>query len=78
MKNNFKKKSNFTRFVKGKINTTKNGKIEVEILSGQESFRVQSFVKSNIWTMLPNGKSKFKKGNIVDCFFPNHSNKTFE
>ena len=78
LKNNFKKKSNFTRFVKGKINTTKNGKIEVEILSGQESFRVQSFVKSNIWTMLPNGKSKFKKGDIVDCFFPNHSNKTFE
>ena len=57
LKNRFTKKKNFTRFVKSKFNTTKNGKIEVQILKGQESFRVQSFVKSNIWTVLPSGKS---------------------
>ena len=76
LKNEYIKKINFTRFIKSKLNTTKNGKIEVEILKGQESFRVQSFVKSNIWVMLPSGKSKFKKGEIVDCFFQNYSNKT--
>ena len=75
LKNEFRKKSNFTRFVKSKVDTTNNGKIEVDILKGQESFRIHSFIKSNIWTMLPSGKSKFKKGEIVDCFFPNHSNK---
>ena len=74
LKNEFIKKENFTRFVKSKLNTTKNGKIEVEILKGQESFRIQSFVKSNIWTMLPSGKARFKKNQIVDCFFPNHPN----
>jgi len=26
--------------------------------------------------LLPNGKSKFKKGELVDCFFPNHHNQT--
>ena len=77
LKKNFSKKINFTRFVKSKINTTKNGNVEVEILKGQESFRIQSFIKSNIWTLLPSGKSKFKKGSVVDCFFPHHSNKTF-
>ena len=77
LKNNFMKKINFTRFVKSKINTTNNGNIEVEILKGQESFRIQSFIKSNIWTLLPSGKSKFKKGEIVDCFFPHCPNKTF-
>ena len=77
LKNNFLKKINFTRFAKSKINTTKNGNVEVEILKGQESFRIQSFIKSNIWTLLPSGKSKFKKGSIVDCFFPHHPNKTF-
>ena len=77
LKNNFVKKINFTRFVKSRINTTKNGNVEVEILKGQESFKIQSFIKSNIWTLLPSGKSKFKKGEIVDCFFPHHSNKTF-
>ena len=76
LKNNFIKKKNFTRFAKSKLNTTNNGKIEVEILKGQESFRIKSFIKSNIWALLPAGKSKFKKGEIVDCFFPNHVNQT--
>ena len=76
LKSNFTKKKNFTRFAKSKLNTTKNGKIEVEVLQGQESFRIKSFVKSNIWALLPSGKSNFKKGEIVDCFFPNQSNST--
>ena len=76
LKNNFIKKKSFTRFAKSKLSTTNNGKIEVEILKGQESFRIKSFIKSNIWTLLPAGKTKFKKGEIVDCFFPNHSNQT--
>ena len=75
LKNYFIKKLNFTRFIKSKINSTKNGKLEVKILKGQESFRIQSFTKSNIWTLLPSGKSRFKKGDIVDCFFPNYPNK---
>ena len=76
LKSEFVKKKKFTRFAKSKLNTTKNGKLEVEVLKGQESFRIKSFVKSNIWTLLPAGKSKFKKGEIVDCFFHNHSNDT--
>ena len=76
LKNSFFKKKRFTRFAKSKLSTTKDGKIEVEILKGQESFRVKSFIKSNIWALLPAGKSRFKKGEIVDCFFPNHLNQT--
>ncbi len=77
LKNTFIKRLSFTRFVKSKISTTKNGNVEVEILKGQESFKIKSFIKSNTWTLLPSGKSKFKKGEIVDCFFPHHPNKTF-
>ena len=40
LKNEFIKKKNFTRFAKSKLNTTKNGKIEVEILKGQESLEL--------------------------------------
>jgi len=75
LRNNFVKQSNFTRFVKSKIYTTQNGKIEIEILKGQESFRIKSFIKSNIWALLPSGKTKFKKGDILDCYFPNQRNK---
>ena len=76
LKSKLIKKINFTRFVKAKINTTKNGKIEVDVLKGQESFRIHSFIKSNIWSILPAGKSKFKKGQVLDCFLPNHLNKS--
>ena len=76
LKNDFLKKKKFTRFVKSKLSTTKDGKIEVYILKGQESFRIKSFVQSNIWALLPAGKSKFKKGEIIDCFFPNHPNQS--
>jgi len=77
LKNEFIKKKNFTRFVKSKLSTTKNGKLVVQILKGQESFRIKSFIQSNIWVKLPSGKEKFKKGETVDCFFPNQSNKIF-
>ncbi len=74
LQNDFIKMKNFTRFLKSKMNTTKNSKIKVEILKGQESFRIKSFVKSNIWVLLPSGISKFKKGDLVDCFFSNSPN----
>ncbi len=78
LKNNFEKNKNLTRFIKSKLYTTKNGKVEVELLPGQESFRINSFVRSNIWALLPQGRSKFKKGQIIDCFFLNNSNKILD
>ena len=74
LKNSFQKKKDFTRFIKSKITTTQNGKLELEVLQGQESFRIRSFVNSNIWAVFPSGKSNFKKGDLVDCFYPNFSN----
>ena len=78
LKNNFEKKKFFTRFIKSKLNTTNNGKLEVELLPGQESFRINSFVKSNVWAVLTSGQSKFKKGQIIDCFLPNFPNKILD
>jgi len=76
LKNDFIKKKEFTRFVKSKLSTTEDGKLMIEILKGQESFRIKSFINSNIWALLPAGKSKFKKGEMIDCFLVNHSNQT--
>ncbi len=75
LKNNFVKKKNFTLFLKSKLSTTLNGKLEVKILPGQESFKVNPFVKSNAWALLPHKKEKFKKGQFVDCFLSSYSNK---
>jgi len=78
LKNSFEKNKNLTRFIKSKLHTTNNGKVEIELLPGQESFRINSFVRSNIWAVLPYGQSKFKKGQIIDCFLPNLSNKILD
>ena len=68
LKNRFKKKKNFTRFLKGKLTSTNNGNLEIEILKGQESFRIKSFVKSNVWGVFNAGQSTFKKGQLIDCY----------
>jgi len=75
LKKNFEKKNEFTRFLKAKLVSTKNGTLEVEILNGQDSFRIKSFIKSNVWAILKSGKSLFKKGQIIECFSPVLSNK---
>jgi molybdopterin molybdotransferase len=74
LKNQFNKKKNFTRFLKGKLTSTKSGKMKIEILKGQESFRVKSFVKSNIWGVFNAGKTKFKRGELIDCYLSEEPN----
>jgi len=68
LKNSFVKKRKFTRFIKGKINTTSKGIIKFKILTGQESYRINSFTKSNSWGLFPSGKSHFKIGNLIKCY----------
>ena len=75
LKNSFNKKKHMTQFIKAKINGTNSGKLELEVLKGQESFRIKSFVHSNIWAVFPAGKSSFKKGEMIDCFTSNHPNE---
>ena len=73
--NKFKKKKNFTRFLKGKLTSTNNGNLKIKILQGQESYRIKSFAKSNVWGVFRAGQSIFKKGHLIECHFPIVSNK---
>jgi molybdopterin molybdotransferase len=77
LKKNFTKKKFFTRFVKAKLTMGKNNKLEIEILKGQESFRIKSFINSNSWAVLKDGKSNFKKGQIIECYNSEITNKFF-
>ena len=70
LKNNYTKKKDFTRFLKCKVLINKKGTLEAEVLKGQESFRIKSFTKANTWALFKNGKSTFKKGEIIECFNP--------
>jgi molybdopterin molybdotransferase len=75
LKNNFFKRKNFTKFLKAKLTSTSDGKLEIQILKGQESFRIKSFVASNVWGLFKEGQSKFKKGELIDCYSSIGSNE---
>ncbi len=75
LKNKFVKKKNFTRFLKGKLTSTNNGNLQIEILQGQESFRLKPFVKSNVWGVFKAGQSVFKKEQLIECHSLITSNK---
>jgi len=68
LKNPFLKKKFFTRFIKGKLETTKKGIVEFQALKGQESFRINSFTKANSWGLFPSGRSSFKKKALIGCY----------
>ena len=75
LKNQYKKQKNFTRFLKSKLTSTINGNLQIEVLKDQESFRIKSFVKSNVWGVFEAGQSTFKKGQPIDCYNPLGLNK---
>ncbi len=64
----FKKKKNFTRFIKGKIIFTKKGESVFEVAEGQESYKIKSFNKSNAWGVFKSGVSEHKKGSYIECY----------
>jgi molybdopterin molybdotransferase len=74
LKDKFEKNKSFTRFLKGKLTSTNDGKLQIQILKGQESFKVKSFVDSNVWGVFKDGQSKFKKGELIDCYSPTGPN----
>ena len=68
LKNNFFKDKKFTRFVKAKLSSTNDGKLKVQVLKGQESYKIKSFVDSNVWAFFKSGQSKFKKDALIECY----------
>ena len=74
LKNNLSKRKKFTRFLKAKLTSTNDGKLEIQVLKGRESFRIKSFVESNVWGLFKYGQSNFKKGDLIECYSPIGSN----
>jgi molybdopterin molybdotransferase len=68
LKNKFKKSRSITRFLKGRLTSTKSGKLQIEVLEGQESYRIKSFIKSNTWAVFKEGQSIFKKNQLIECY----------
>jgi len=64
--NKYSKRKNFTHFARCLININAKGLGELQVLQGQQSHRIESFVKANCWGIFPSGKGQFKSGNIIE------------
>ncbi len=70
LKNNYSKSKDIIRFLKARLSSTNDGKLEIKVLRGQESYKIKSLVKSNVWGLFKDGKSNFKKGEFIECYSP--------
>jgi len=66
LNNRYSKVKNFTHFVRCFTKINSKGLVQLEVLKGQQSNRIKSFVQANCWGIFPEGKGKFKKGDIID------------
>ena len=48
LKNDYSKNKKIIRFIKARLTSTNDGKLELQALKGQESFRIKSFVEANV------------------------------
>ena len=64
--NKYSKQQNFTHFARCLINVNAKGLGELQVLQGQQSHRIESFVKANCWGIFPRGKEQFKSGDIIE------------
>ncbi len=65
LSNKYSKVINFTHFVRCFMKIDNKGSVQLEVLQGQQSNKIKSFVKANCWGIFPRGKGKFKKGDII-------------
>ena len=64
--NKYSKSKNFTHFARCLVNVNTKGLGKLQALQGQQSHRIESFVKANCWGIFPDGKEQFKSGNIIE------------
>ena len=74
LKNEYKKNKESTKFLKGKLSSTQSGNLQIEILKGQQSYKLKSFAASNVWGIFQAGQSIFKKGQLIDCHLSEGTN----
>lgn len=64
LQNDFRKKQGLTMFAKARASMNETG-VTVEVLPGQESFRIAPLIAANCWAQLPEDAAEVKAGDIV-------------
>lgn len=66
--NAFSKKPGLHMVLKGKLEYWEDGSITVDILDGQESFRVSPFLSMDCWIHVPEDRGAIKSGEVVEIY----------
>lgn len=66
--NGFSKKPGLHMVLKGKLDYRDDGSMGVEILDGQESFKVNPFLQMDCWVHVPQEDDAIKQGDMVEIF----------
>jgi len=66
--NSFKSKKGMHMVLKGLLEYWEDGSVTVDILDGQESFKVSPFLKMNCWIYVNESAEALKSGDIVEVY----------
>ncbi len=64
----FKKREGLRMFLKARAESWEDGLLTVDLLDGQESFKVSPFLSMNCWAVAPENVEEIKAGDIVDVY----------
>lgn len=64
----FEKKAPLHMVLKGHMTVSENGKVEVTMLDGQESFMVRPFLQMNCWIFMPHDVARVFSGDMVEVY----------
>ena len=59
------KKAGLTFFAKARAHTTAEGGLEVEVLPGQESFKIRPLMEANCWAIVPAEADSLRAGATI-------------
>ncbi|MGI9309292.1 MAG: molybdopterin molybdotransferase MoeA [Gammaproteobacteria bacterium] len=66
LSNDFTKKKGLRFFAKAKTYTNQQGQLLVDILPGQESFKINPLLDANAWAVMPEDQDVLGKGELVE------------
>ena len=66
--NKFSKKADLHTILKGRLESWEDGSLSVDILDGQDSFRVSPFLEMDCWIHVPKGIEGVKAGGVMEVY----------
>jgi molybdopterin molybdotransferase len=63
-----RKKPGWTLIQKAALAVSDDAQLQLRVLAGQESFRIQPFAQANAWAVLPESDTTLEAGRVLECY----------